>query len=298
MVLAAPGAFVWVDITGPEPDDVALMLDTLRLHPLAVDDTRNLQQRPKVEGYGDHSFLILNPVVVVDGMPRFRELDVFARERLLVTVHAAPEPVVASLIERHSRTDGGDTASTGRLVHQLLDLVVDAYFPVLDQLIDSIEDLEDSFVADPQASRLEQVYRIKRALLDLQRVISAQRDMFAVLTRDDGGLLGDAVLHFYVRDVYDHVLRLGDQVTMAREMVSTLVELYLSATSNRLNAVVNRLTVITLLIGVVTVVTGFYGMNFTHLWPLEAEWGVPFALGVMAAAGAGLLAVLRRYGWW
>lgn len=297
-LLSSIAGFLWVDILGPEPDDISLMLDTLKLHPLAVDDTRNLQQRPKVEDYGDHTFIILNPVDATDSAVNFRELDVFVSERLLVTVHNGAEPVVEDLVDRLSRPGGAGELTPGRVVHHLMDTIVDAYFPVLDGIIDAIEDLEDGFVADPKAGRLQEVYRIKRTLLDMQRVLSAQRDMFGVLTREDVSLFDDPTLRFYVRDVYDHVLRLGDQVTMAREMVSTLVELYLSATSNRLNEVVNRLTVITLLIGVVTVVTGFYGMNFTHLWPLEAEWGVPFALGVMLASGVGLLAGLRRLGWW
>lgn len=283
---------LWIDITGPSDDDTRVMHDVLHLHPLAIEDTRNQEQRPKVEEYADHLFVILNPASL-DGhhRPRFRELDLFVGRNYVVTVHPGDEPVLEAARKRL----GGGPVDPGYLLYVLVDIVVDGYFPLLETLSDEIDRLEEHLLKDPRRATLGRLFRMKRTLLDLRKVVGPQRDMFNTLTRRDLAFIDHDRLQYYLRDVYDHLLRITDMVDTLRDFLTSAVDLYMSAVSNRLNQVVNRLTVLTVVMGSLAVITGFYGMNFEATWPpFKAPWGAPFALGLMAAVIGVLLVVLRR----
>ncbi|HET9768822.1 MAG TPA: magnesium/cobalt transporter CorA [Thermoanaerobaculia bacterium] len=292
--VVAAGTFAWVDITGPDDEEAALMRDLFHFHPLAIEDTRNQHQRPKVEEYPEHLFLILNPGELVDCEVRFRELDVFVASHLLVTVHPNEEPAVAEAERRASRLFP-DSPSAAHVLYALLDTVVDGYFPMLDQLGDEIDQLEDLVLEKPSHETLERLFRLKRQLVVLRKVVAPQRDAMTLINRRDLPYLETEHLSYYLRDVQDHLLRITDMADTFRDLLSSGIDLYMSATSNRLNRVVNRLTVVTIVVGVLAVITGFYGMNFSHTWPpLGAPWGVPFAIGTMAAAVAIAVGVVRR----
>lgn len=296
--LTAGRGLLWVDVSGPEAADVELMAQGFGFHPLAIEDTRNQRQRPKIEEYDDHLFIILNPVSRDGDDIMFRELDLFLGDRYVVTVHQDGEPVVAEVQARLRRQNHG-APTAGFLAYLLMDTTVDGYFPVLDDAIEAIDAMEDSLVTGPVRLQLEDVFRTKRSLLDMQRVVASQRDMFTLITRHEMRYLPGEQMDYYLRDVLDHVLRINDQVGMAREMVASVIELYLTATSNQLNRVVNRLTVFTVIIGVMAVVTGFYGMNFEQTWPPhDAEWGIPASIAIMGLAAAALLWLMRRMRWW
>jgi magnesium transporter len=292
--VVAAGTFAWVDITGPDDDEAALMRDLFHFHPLAIEDTRNQHQRPKVEEYPKHLFLILNPGELVDCEVRFRELDVFVASHLLVTVHPADEPAVAEAERRASRLFP-DSPTAAHVLYALLDTVVDGYFPMLDQLGDEIDELEDLVLEKPSHETLERLFRLKRQLVVLRKVVAPQRDAMTLINRRDLPYLETEQLSYYLRDVQDHLLRIADMADTFRDLLSSGIDLYMSATSNRLNRVVNRLTVVTIVVGVLAVITGFYGMNFEHTWPpFGAAWGVPFAIATMAAAVAIAVGVVRR----
>jgi magnesium transporter len=284
---------LWIDITGPSDDDVRIMHEVLHLHPLAIEDTQNQRQRPKVEEYANHLFLILNPASL-DGhhRPRFRELDLFVGRNAVVTVHPADEPVLETVRKRL----GAGPVDPGYLLYLLVDVVVDGYFPLLEALSDEIDRLEEQVLRDPRRHILGRLFRMKRTLLDLRKVVGPQRDMFNLLTRRDLAFIDHDRLQYYLRDVYDHLLRITDMVDTLRDFLTSAVDLYMTAVSNRLNQVVNRLTVLTVVIGSLAVITGFYGMNFEATWPsFKTPWGVPFALGLMAAVVSVLVVVLRRF---
>jgi magnesium transporter len=292
-LLAAGRESVWVDLTGPDPEAQAALREVFRFHPLAIEDTLNQRQRPKVEEYGDHLFLILNPVTA-DGRLAFRELDVFVGRNFLVTVHPEEEPVIAQVRRRLPAGEGVPAPSPARILYLLLDTVVDGYFPCLDALGDRIDDLEERILGRPEAEGLRRLFDLKRTLVELRRVVAPQRDMLNVLTRRELEFLDQQDLQYHLRDVYDHLLRVTDMVDTYRDLLTGAVDLYMSAVSNRLNQVVNRLTAFTVVIGALAVVTGFYGMNFERTWPaFSAPWGVPFTLGAMAAAVGAFLLFFR-----
>jgi magnesium transporter len=287
---------VWVDMTGPTAADVAVMQETFGFHHLAIEDTQNQRQRPKVEEYGDHLFVILNPASHEAWAPGFRELDVFLGRNYVVTVHREAEPVLEAA---RRRAGGGRSAGAADLLYFLLDTTVDSYFPCLDGIGEQIETLEDELLEEPAPGGLRRLFAVKRTLVEVRKVVGPQRDMFNTLTRHDLPFItARDDLRYYLRDVYDHLLRVSDMLDTYRDLLTGGIDLYMTGVSNRLNRVVNRLTVFTVVIGALAVITGFYGMNFERTWPpFPAPWGVPFTLGFMAAAVVSLVLAFRAARW-
>lgn len=287
-LLAATADIIWVDISGPGEADLTLMRDVFHFHPLAIEDTRNQHQRPKVDEYDDHLFAILNPVMPHNGdSVAFRELDVFVGRNYVVSVHPDAEPIVDEARQRISRSRAGMPVSTGHILYVLVDLVVDRYFPILDHIGEEVETLEQALLEKPQQEMLNRLFVLKRMLAELWRVVGQQRDMFNVLSRRDLPYIDADALQYQLRDVYDHLIRITDMTATYRDLLTSMVDLYMSSVSNRLNRVVNRLTVITVMIGALAVITGFYGMNFAQTWPpFDAWWGVPFVLLLMGRSSA------------
>lgn len=293
--LLASDTVFWIDMIGPTHDHVGLMRDILGFHPLAVEDTINQRQRPKVEDYGDHIFTILNTISVVDGDVEFAEVDLFVNQRFLVTVHEKAEPLIEYVVRQCNTTTHTLPITVGYAVYALLNKMIDDYFPILDDIGDEIDALSEAILEYPKQQDLTRLFRLKRMLTEIWRVTGQQRDMFSYLTRDDSTIVSDQILRYYVRDVYDHLLRVSDTVNTFRDTLSNVVDLYLSSFSNRLNVTVKRLTVLTIGIGIMTVISGFYGMNFERTFPpFDAPWGVPFVLLLMLMGMGALWLVVRR----
>jgi len=308
-LLVSETDLLWVDITEPDESDARVMLDVFNFHPLAVEDTRNYEQRPKIEQYPGYLFLIVNAVSILrhpSPPPQqpvgaqfhdvdFHELDIFVGRNYMVTVHLAGEPVIPEL-KRRLEMGASLSMSISYLLYAALDAVVDGYFPVMDMLEEEISQLEDRILLEPKQATLNRLFELKRMLLHLWRVIWPERDILSVLTHPHNLVFGDPnAAQFYLRDVSDHLLWVADMIGMYRDTLTTMIDLYMSSVSNRLNRVVNRLTVLTLTIGVMTVVSGFYGMNFLQTWPpFDNPMGVPFVLALMLVGiGAVLFFVWR-----
>lgn len=296
-LLASDKTLVWVDMVGPTDDDVRAMEHNFGFHPLAIEDTLNQSQRPKVEEYEDHLFIILNPGERTNHASYFRELDVFIGGNYFVTVHREPEPFIDEAVRRLS-FNLNVSHTPGHLLYVLMDAIVDGYFQIIDTINEDIDSLEDAVLQEPDGGNMAQLLALRRSILAMSRIVSAQRDMFNALIRPDLSFLAYAVLQYHMRDVHDHIIRVTESLNIYREVVTTLVELHTSAISNRLNQVVNRLTIVTIMVGSLGVISGFYGMNFEHTWPpFSAKWGVDFALAVMVVLIVIILATLKRLRW-
>ncbi|MCZ2097607.1 MAG: magnesium/cobalt transporter CorA [Anaerolineae bacterium] len=297
-LLRAPSGTLWVDIVGPDEAGIALMRDVFGFHPLAIEDTRNQHQRPKLEEYADYLFLILNPVREDSGDADFTELDVFVGRNFVVTVRTADEPVIAETRTRLERLGHAPDLTPSLLLYTLLDATVDTYFPLLDTLEEEIETLSNSVLERPRQQALNRLFQLKNTLIDMWRVVWPQREILSNLTHHNYAFVDQAAIGPFLRDVSDHLMWIADMVTTFRDTLTGVIDLYMSAVSNRLNTVVNRLTVFTVMIGLLTVISGFYGMNFAETWPpFSAEWGVPFVLALMIGITVGLLALFRRLRW-
>jgi magnesium transporter len=297
-LLKSPAGTIWVDLVGPGEEELELLRNIFHFHPLAIEDTRNQWQRPKVEEYADYLFVILDPVVWERGKLSFRELDVFVGHNYVVTVHQADEPVIKSVEERLARTNLLPV-SASYLLYVLMDVIVDGYFPVLDEIEDRIDWLGDAVLTHPGPRLLSELFELKTALVKLWRVVWPQREIPNRLSHHDLPFLDQETVAHYLRDVSDHLMWIADMVSTFRDTLTGVMDLYMSAVSNRLNKVVNRLTVITVIIGVLTVIGGFYGMNFEHTWPpFSADLGVPFVVFLMGAVIVGLLVLFKKLDWY
>jgi magnesium transporter len=186
----------------------------------------------------------------------------------------------------------------GSLLYTILDAAVDGYFPLLDRLSDRIEDLEDRILDQRQtgSATLRPILDLKREMLELRRSLSPQRDVANALLRRDLPLVDDASAPYF-QDLYDHLIRVLDQLDLQRDLLASALEANLSVTSNNLNAVMKRLTAFTVIIMVPTLIAGIYGMNFRFMPELSSPLGYPFALATMAASMIGAAIFFRRRDW-
>lgn len=294
--LLEAGTQIWVEILRPNAEEVRVLRDVFRFHPLAIEDSINMRQRPKVEDYGSTLFTIMNPLHFDDGELTFSELDAFLGPNFIVTVHSGVETLIEQVISTcKKRISYGDKLYVGLILYLLVDVTVDGYFPALDTISDELDSLTDQLILDPDPLKLARIFALRKILLEFMRVVGQQRDMFTVVLRDHQPFVTDMALRYYMRDVFDHLLRLNDLITQSREEAASAVELFFSSQSNKLNTFIQKLTIITVGIGVLTVIGGFYGMNFLRTFPaFESSWGVLFVLGLMAVVVLGTLYALRR----
>ncbi|MCC6617018.1 MAG: magnesium transporter CorA family protein [Anaerolineae bacterium] len=281
---------LWLDMTGPTPEEVHILREVLRMHPLAIEQVLDHKQRPKVEEYADHLFAIMNSANM-DGIDvQFRELDIFVQRQLLVTVHRFEEPGlldVRRLVNDACATKG---MTTGYLLYTLVQVIVDSYFPVLDRLEAELDELEDKIIQKPSNEKLARLFHLKRVVSEIWRIAGQQRDMFSLLMRDESPYINQTQLRYYLRDVYDHLLRIYDNANAVRENVVSAVDLFFSAQSQQLNFFVNRLTLATIALGVLSVITGFFGMNFEVMWPVSMD--EPYGVFFVVVVSLGVLGIL------
>jgi len=297
-------ALAWVDVDGLGNEARLERLGkVLGLHPLALEDAVGSNQRPKVELYDEHCFIVVHMASIV-GRVDMEQLSIFFRPGLVVTLQNGHpgdslEPVRKRLRQGRGRIR---TAGADYLAYSLVDAVVDAYFPVLEEFGEQLEVLERD-VVEGRAGRTaaRRIYAAKHDLLTLRRGIWPLRDAIGVLLRDDSHL--EQETHLYLRDCHDHAVQLIDIVDTYREVASNLMDIHLSSMSHRMNEVMKVLTVIATIFIPLTFIAGVYGMNFDTTrspWNMpELEWrfGYPWALGLMLTTAAGLVLYFRAKGW-
>ena len=270
---------LWVDLVDPDDDDLACIKEQFELHPLAIEDVRKHQQRPKLEQYPTHAF-----VVAYSG--GLQEVDFFVGKRWLVSVRERDEQGIVWDDEgarlRFERLTP-EVATPGFLLYVLLDELVDGFFAAADEAEDRLEDLEDTIFADPPTDVgmvHQSLFDIRRDLVKYRRVTAPMRDVLTALLRGEVEAV-DPATRVHLQDVYDHVLRVVDQLDAHRELVGNAVDAYLATMSNRMNEVMKRMTSWGAILLGSTLVAGIYGMNFEHMPELGWAAGYPFALSLM-----------------
>jgi magnesium transporter len=290
------GTLVWVSATAPTDEDIAMIGREFRLHPLAMEDLHKQHQRPKLDTY-EHQHMVVAYEAVPDAPEGLSEIHIFIGAGWLLSVTWAPTPLIDAVRKTFAgRRDGGPD-TTGALLYALLDAAVDSYFPVLDTISERIDALEDR-VLEGEADRdsLAEILYLKRRLLELRRVLAPMRDMANALLRRDLEIV-DAASAPYYQDLYDHLVRVLDQVDIYRDLLAAVLDARLTVASNSLNAIMKRLTAFTVVLMVPTLIAGIYGMNFDLMPELRWAFGYPFALAVMAAAVILSVTFFRRKGW-
>lgn len=292
--------FFWLDLTDPSREDLDRLSELFHFHPLALEDSEEFGQRPKLDNYGDYVLLVYYGVSHEGdiGEGRLREVHLFISGAYVVSLH---REALHTFDEQRERLDGRALHSEQFLIYRILDTLTDSFFPVLGDLDNQIDDLESAVVADPSDDQLQRLFALKRQLIAMRKVVTPQRDLFARSIDQIAELPGlqlDA--RDYFRDVYDHLIRISDLIDSYRDLLSGATDLYLSTVSNRQNDVMKQLTVIATIFLPLSFITGFFGQNFgymvTHLITREWTFWV-IGVGSMVATCVGLVIYFRRRGW-
>jgi magnesium transporter len=305
--LRDPGAVFWVDIQKPEDEDYAILDEVFGFHPLAIEDSINRSQRPKIESYnhvGDacqqgYFYMVIHGAEAPKGARKLKteELDMFVSERYLLTIHDEPMSALSPLLAR-ARTDPRIVLDPGidLLLHQVLDRLVDQYQPILEDLQDTLDELEEEAMSEPTPSLLTRITMKKRELLNLRRIIGPQREVLAQLTRGEVPFIREST-RIYLRDVLDHLIRAVETIELYRDLVVGVRDIYMSSISNNLNQIMKTLTVISVVALPLTVITSFFGMNFDAIPGLHSRMGFWITFIVMIGVVASLLIWFWRKRW-
>ena len=262
------GVFLWLDVDNPTEGDFKLLQDAFELHPLALEDSRKFGQRPKIESYDDFTLLVV--FGAIDDPTRRSglapiEVHCFYSPHWLITVHNGECPVFAELRNQTHRHLQRYEEGLG-ILYLVVDSLVDSFLPQLSELDDEIDQLEDMILTDPQPTSLQQVIAIKRQLVQLRKIVHPKRDMFAGLIAGRYELPGMTEEHQrYFRDVYDHLIRVAEQLDDYRDLASGTTDLYQSTVGNKMNLTMKQLGWVATFFLPLTFLTGFFGQNFTLL---------------------------------
>lgn len=293
--LADPAARLWVDVTAPTHIQVTDIADLLTLHPLIAEDIAERNQRAKIEEIGGSIHIVMFWIAHRAEISE-TEIDLVLDRRSLLTVH---EPGWDPFALPQLRGNPGNLLGRGPdfLLYALTDGIVDGYFPVLDKIEDEIDALQDDVIQNPSSATLERLFALKRDLIGLRRAMSPAREIFNQLTNRDLALVAPEHV-VYFRDVYDHLIRVTDELDNDRELVAGTLEVYLSTVNNNLSTIMKRLTGVTVILAGIAAVAGLFGMSEAGVAAAGHEGGGFWLVTALVLVGATLTAlVLRRINW-
>jgi magnesium transporter len=285
----------WIDVVDPTEDELEKVQREFHLHPLAIEDARKHGQRPKLEQYPSHAFLVAQS-------RELAEVDLFIGETWLVSVRelsgdGAPWDC-QSAIDRFERTKP-ECVTVGFLLYTILDELVDGYFDATDTAEDRLEALEDRIFTEDLGDERdvqERLFDIRRELLLFRRAVVPLREVISSLLRHELAWIDDAsVIH--LQDVYDHVLRAIDLLDGQRELMGNAVDAHLAIISNRMNEVMKKMTSWGAILLGSTLVAGIYGMNFNHMPELHWRYGYAYAIALMVTITVSGYVYFRRKDW-
>jgi len=296
----ASGVTLWVDLAAPSIPDSLILSDTFKFHPLSVEDAMSVRQYPKAEAYDGYFYVILHGIDFRGlGAHRFgtHDIDFFVGPNYLVTVHDGDSIAVGELRDHAIRNPKIVSEGPVALLHRIVDAMVDSYRPQMDKLEDRLDDLEKEIFDDPRPALVRQILDEKRQVAGLRRIVTPQRDVVGRLARRDF-LDVSMEMSFRFRDVYDHLVRIADDVMIFQDRITGMLDAHLSNVSNRLNEVMKVLTVVSTTLMPLTLLSGVYGMNvplphFPGGERLQFWW----IFGIMLVTIVVMLAMFRRKRW-
>jgi magnesium transporter len=284
--------FFWLDLERPNEADFEMLTRVFGLHPLALEDSRKFNQRPKIEDYKDYTFLVVfgavdDPATRAGLSPI--EVHCFFSAHWLITVHKGERELFADLRDRDAHRLRRFEQGLG-ILYLVLDSLVDSFFPQLSELDEAIDQLEDDILENAGPEQLQQAIAMKRQLVQLRKLVHPQRDMFASLLSGRYELPGmDAEHEHYFRDIYDHLIRLSEQIDDYRDLASGTADLYQSTIGNKMNLTMKQLGWVATFFLPLSFLTGFFGQNFAYLvlhllTPSWVFWAFGLGLELLAIA--------------
>ena len=300
--LAKTKAFVWLDVSAPTLDELHALAHRFHLDPQIMEDLRSLEGRPKIHDYIGYIYLIFHAVDLNCGERghlevKTLEIDCLVGPDWIVTVHPQPVPSFEDLMVRWQRRPDWMKSGAGHLLYELMDSVLDAYFPVLERINERIDEFEDTLYQATSGGDADQplssdIFALKRSLLSMRHIADPTRDVVTVLQRRDSEAGGNQSAAF--QDLHDHVSRIVGTIDTYREVLSSALDVYLAIESNRMNAVMKRLTSYSIILLIPTLIAGIYGMNFDDMPKNHGFYG---SLGAMGLIAFGLFIFFKRRGW-
>jgi magnesium transporter len=290
----------WINVDGIHQVEILELLgECFGLHPLVLEDILNTDQRPKLEDFGDYIFVVLKTFSYNDQSDEVEpeQISLILGPSLVMSFQEREGDVFNPIRER-VRTGKGRIRRMGAdyLAYSLLDSIVDNYFTVLEQVGEKIEFLEEELVTNPTPETLQTIHNLKREMIFLRKSVWPLREVIGALERGESSLIEEST-GIYLRDVYDHTIQVIDTIETFRDMISGMLDIYLSSVSNRMNEVMKVLTIIATIFIPLTLVAGIYGMNFQYMPELGWRWGYPVVWLAMLVIGALMLVYFRRKKW-
>ncbi len=261
----AGSSLIWLDLVDPSPEELALLQREFHLHPLAIEDAATPHERPKIQAYDGYLSVIVHPVTWEGERLLVHELSIFAGKQYLITISRSPRFPLDEVERRWQMHDGSIGEDSSFLLYTLLDTVVDGYFPISDRLEEWINDLQAQ-VFDLRSNATEQlreIFVLKQDVHQARRAVTPMREIVQPIVRGDFKFLDREAL--YYRDVYDHAVRVIDQLDSARDFLNSALDVLLSMVANRQNEVSKQLAIIATIFLPLTYITGFFGMNFAFM---------------------------------
>jgi magnesium transporter len=289
---------IWVDFETPTDNESEVLSTVFNFHPLAVEDCIAESHLPKLDDYGDYLFLVIHGARRGESPGTFNTVDVnfFVGKRYLVTFHPSHTRSVDQTKERCQKNTQILSKGIDFLLYEIMDRLVDNYFPILDDFDVVIDELEYEAFHNPTRATLDRIFSLKRDVTALRRITGPQREIFNRLSRDSFAVISRRAAPYF-RDVYDHLFRISDLAESYKDLGAGLMEAYLMVVSNRLNEIIKVLTLIATIMLPLTLITGIYGMNFEYMPEIKWRYGYFFVIGFMALVGFGLLYYFRKRRW-
>jgi magnesium transporter len=293
-----PGHTRWIDIKEQSEAEMKLLGERFPFHPLTLEDCLHFDQRPKVEEYDDYLFVVLHAFTCIGETcdAEAKEVHFFlGNNNYLVTVHTADIAPIDAVWKRAGSDAGLASRGADFLLYLLSDAIVDANFPILDRLSEALESIEDAVLERQTPDDLARIFQLKRTLVVMRKVLSPERDVFAMLSkRGDARISEKTALYF--RDVYDHLVRIYESIDTGRDLLGNALDAYLSMASNRTNEIMKRLTLLSAVFLPLTFITGFFGQNFEHL-PFHSDALMYAMVATCVMIPSVMVFVFKRSGW-
>ena len=281
--------FAWVDILAPTDKEASLLRQYFHFHPLTIEDCLDhINQRPKVDFYESYLFFVIHSL---DNKLERNEIDIYIKERIIVTVHMKQIKEIDNLWDSDIQLD-----NPIHILHKIMDAVVDAYFPKAYQIEEQLNLLEDQLQNSVHNDPMNQLYEIRTVISRLRRIILPMNDLMYTIIHSER-VNGFSEHHHYLNDVYDHLLKLKELVDGYKEFSADLRESYLAVSSNKMNETMMTLTVITTIFMPLTFIVGLYGMNFTAMPGLHVKNGFWYVLLFMAIITVAMMVLFKLKGW-
>ncbi|MGR9053646.1 MAG: magnesium/cobalt transporter CorA [Gammaproteobacteria bacterium] len=290
----------WFHVTGLHDVDLIEGLGRdFGIHQLVLEDVVNTHQRPKVEEFDHYLFIVFRAVRFDPDALEFdnEQISLIVGCNFILSFEESESDLLRPVVGR-IKNSRGKFRSQGAdyLAYSIIDLIVDRYFLIEDQLDEVVEALEDELLATPEADMLGRIQKLKRGMIFLRRAVSPLREVLTLLLRTESELIEEST-KVYIRDIYDHAVRVIEGLDSYRDLIAGLLEIYLSSISNKMNEIMKVLTVFATIFIPLTFLAGVYGMNFEFIPELKWHWAYPAFWSVCLVTGSGLLAFFRRKKW-